>query len=402
VATAGSGRLARRKAERRIAGGSSAEPPASPPADVGSDLRRARESMGLGLAEVRDRTGIRWQHLEALEELEVGNIPDQRTLVVAARRYADVVGLDATEVCGAVLAVWERQTASRASAPMRGPNYGPGGSSPISSPPSSAHSPPATASGRRRPSVAKTDSVGKERDARPTGAQTQVHPASPAQPHLLAFRQTAEVPSVSSRSKDRDRAAKAFEDTGSVPVLLGFPAAILRTPRWLRATVTISTVALLLAAGGLAIAHFEPAWTSALHLTHARSTTSTSSVGSSQGHTNPSGARQGQQVVSPVQSNGATGSVVVHAASYQVTVTAGNRCWVQATVPTQTSGPIYAQVLPAGQSTVLDAAAGQLSVQVGASLVTLHVQVAGKTVPNWSFTPEVAPFTLNFASASAS
>ncbi len=57
--------------------------------------------------------------------------------------------------------------------------------------------------------------------------------------------------------------------------------------------------------------------------------------------------------------------------------------------------------MPAGATQAFPAVQGQLTVQLGASHVVVQVQIAGKTVPGWQFTPSAVPFTLNFASTSS-
>jgi hypothetical protein len=78
-----------------------------------------------------------------------------------------------------------------------------------------------------------------------------------------------------------------------------------------------------------------------------------------------------------------------------VLVQAIGRCWVMATTP-QAITPVFNTTMDPGTSQVLTPASGQLTVELGASGVLVSVQVGGKTVPGWSYTPMAAPVTLNF------
>jgi Tol biopolymer transport system component len=73
-----------------------------------------------------------------------------------------------------------------------------------------------------------------------------------------------------------------------------------------------------------------------------------------------------------------------------------------ASVTPDGSRPVFVDVLQAGDKKTLAPVGGRLSIEFGASFVTVQVQVAGKTVPGWRFTPTVAPFSLSFASSPGS
>jgi hypothetical protein len=366
------------KVMRRDGGGDSAtEDPAEGVGDsatqdaakgVGAELTRARESLGLSIAEIRDRTGIPWAHLQAIESMELAEIPDQRTLVVAARRYAEVVGLDAATVCGQIVRVWQAEHMRRTEAV----------------------------------GLAPTTAVGI-----PRGSAT-------AEPHLRAFTQTAEVPALGGRSLAGSTNLVHFVDTGAVPVVVARQqSAVLRTPRLLRASVTVTALVLLVAATGLVIEHVRPKWLADLHLTRnnpvvpaspAAQTTQAPNARRTTGTTQGAGhtASTNQTVVTEAKAPG-NESVSVRARSYQVVVSAQQRCWVLASVPDAAapsgSDTVYTGVLDPGTTKVLDPAGGKLSIEFGASFVTAQVQVNGKAVPGWSFSPPTAPFTLAFSSS---
>ncbi|MGH9029883.1 MAG: helix-turn-helix domain-containing protein, partial [Acidimicrobiales bacterium] len=113
--------MARRNAVRR--------PQRSGSPDIGALLKRARESRGLSLAEVRDRTGIKWEHLEALEATDFASLPDEPTVMTATRRYAEVLHLDASDVCARMLRSWQEANRRAAAAAAAAAATSPSGSS---------------------------------------------------------------------------------------------------------------------------------------------------------------------------------------------------------------------------------------------------------------------------------
>ncbi|HEY0413501.1 MAG TPA: helix-turn-helix domain-containing protein [Allosphingosinicella sp.] len=71
---------------------------AGPSATVGERLRAAREEKGLSLEDVARQTRIPIRHLEHIERSEWDAMPAVTYSVGFARSYANVVGLDGTEV----------------------------------------------------------------------------------------------------------------------------------------------------------------------------------------------------------------------------------------------------------------------------------------------------------------
>ena len=186
--------------------------------------------------------------------------------------------------------------------------------------------------------------------------------------------------------------------------------------------MVVSLFALLLVVGlaGVAVQHYRPQWLADLHLTHhspstagARAATQTPARGSAATNsTNSSGSHHSSSSNSQVASNASNGMVTtaqsgsssstveVHASSYTVLIAAQKPCWIDATSPA-TSSPLFVGVLAAGQSKSLVPVGGRMSVQFGASYVTVQIQVSGRTVTGWSFTPHLVPYTLNLATAKA-
>lgn len=395
MATAGTGKLTRRSADQR---GSAATP-----TDVGASLRDARERLGVSLGEVRDRTGIPWQYLEALEAMDLAGLPDQRTVVTAARRYSEVVGLDPSEVCGTALRVWQdvhwTQALHTTSSPPtthevlattgRGKRRQGVGS-------------PNGSSGSRRPGPSKRDPA-----ASTSGESSQAalgSSDSSGRGGLETLTRTAEVPGITKGAG----LSIHFADTGPIPAASRFHGGVRPAPRWLRMSVAVAAALLLIAGAGMVVHHYKPQWFKDLHLTRENASgppaAAASIHGGTSGRTTPSsgsGRSSNAAVVTQRSSSTDSASITVRSANYQVVVLAQQPCWVDATVPSS-STPVFENVLQAGQKQVLTPSGGQMSVQLGASGVVVGVQVGGKTVPGWLFVPSNAPFTLSFSSAPGS
>jgi hypothetical protein len=344
---------------------------------MGFALRRARESLGLTLAEVHDRTGVPWQQLEELEDMDLAGIADQRTVVVAARRYAEVVGLDASEVCGTMLRAW--QDARSDGIPLRRP--------PAASSTARRHRSGSSASPRSRPTRAMSRAVSRGD-----------HASTSTQPHTLSFRQTAEVPfpTGSSPLSYSERTSLGFTDTG--PIMLDSLGLKPRASLWLRIPIAIAVILLLVAGAGLAIQHYEPKWLTAIHVTHGRTRSSGHTTPSTPSATQIAGSHGGSsRVIVPYLAGEASATIAVHSNNYEVVISAEQPCWIDAT-GSGGSVPVYTGELQSGQTKSLAPVGGNLSVQFGAHYVSAHVQIEGKTVPGWSFNPATAPFTLSFQS----
>lgn len=418
MATAGTSKLTRRGDDRRESSIS--------PADVGTALREARERLGVSLGEVRDRTGIPWQHLEALEAMDLARVPDQRTVVTAARRYSEVVGLDPSEVCGIALSVWQdvhwTQTA-QAGPPLPGaasdssPGSAPAGALAVSAADATSQAPATKGRSRRRQSPDSPNGAGTSRrsgGARagksatnapgPGDSRGQQAPLGTSESSIRSgiksLTQTAEVPGIARG----EGLAGHFADTGTISVTSRFGRGARPAPRWLRVSVAIAAVLLAITGAASILHHYKPQWFREAHLTRGSASIppptaspgprSTSGASSSHG----SGRSSTPLVVTQPSSSTDSANVTVRSRNYQVVLLAENPCWVDATVPSS-STPVYENVLQPSQSQVLTPADGQISIQLGASGVLVGVQIGGKTVRGWIFAPSNAPFTLSFSPA---
>ncbi|HUZ20354.1 MAG TPA: helix-turn-helix domain-containing protein [Acidimicrobiales bacterium] len=81
-------------------------PPPTTPVEVGLALRSARERAGLGLDDVRDRTGVPKVDLDALEQGRFELLLVEQAAVVALWRFAELVGLDPTVLVGVLRSQW--------------------------------------------------------------------------------------------------------------------------------------------------------------------------------------------------------------------------------------------------------------------------------------------------------
>ena len=372
VTTAGD-RGARRRVRRR-------QRPGNTPELVGSALRTSREASGLTLGEVHDRTGILWPQLEGLEAGDLSRFADRQAALVAVRRYADLVGVDAGRCAAVVEQHWGSALAGFAD---RGSNGAGNGHV-------QAHQPP--------------------------GAVGHLSRFPGDATHLRAFTQTAQVPGVRRLDPSVTATHGVIAATGTLPAYVdtGATRGPRRAPWILRATVWLTAFLLVVAGAGLAVHHWRPQWLKAIHLekttsglppapSSGSSDTGASTPSSGTGDTGGekgSSARGNNAVVTTTQSGPTSANVSVRASSYSVVVLAWARCWVSVTTP-QSFTPQYNNVLNAGQVQTFASSEGQMTLNLGASLVTVQVKVGNKTEP-WLFRPTSAPFVVNFASASSS
>lgn len=205
---------------------------------------------------------------------------------------------------------------------------------------------------------------------------------------LRAFTSTAQVPSVLGLSGDLD----PFLPTGMVPAL---PARRLPAPLGLR--IAVWTTALLVVAGLVMIGvdRARPSWLAAIEV--GASTAASAPPAPHRASTTTTPGRSRAVRISQTGSDSAT--VTVPSGKYTVLVNVqGQRCWVQATTP-GASAPVFAAVLAQGAQQSFQPDKGQLTVQLGASGVTVSVTLAGKHSPAWQYAPQGAPFTLSFTSS---
>jgi hypothetical protein len=326
---------------------------------VGTTLRTCREAAGVSLSDVCDRTGVPWQKLEALETGDLTCFPDRRSALAAVRRYADLMDLQA----GPLVQTVESQWPSVVSVAV----------------PSDGSSGGTTSRG-----LLEADST-----------QLSRYPGDGS--HLRAFTQTAQVPSVGGTrgyASNGHGANSSFAVTGVFRAHPRPPAYVRPAPLALRLAVWSVVALLAVCLAGLAAAHLDKQWLVDLRLVRGPTPPGTVSGAMSPP---PSSPHRPAATVSSTQTNPGSISVSVRASSYAVVVTAIQPCWVWVTTP-QSIPPVFGATLLAGQSHSFNSANGQLSVQLGASQVTVQVKIAGRIVPGWTLRPSSAPSVLTFAS----
>jgi hypothetical protein len=354
----------RRRGGRRQKSGST-------PGDIGTTLREARETAGVGLSELQDRTGVPLPQLEGLEAGDLSMFPDLRSALTAVRRYSDLVQLDAEPFTSVVETQWGTSQAGFA-----------GGGS-----------------------ASTGESNGTATQSVYLGAPASVghlsrYPGDGT--HLRAFTQTDEVPGVRRLPRPlahADNGTGAFTDTGSFPAL---PTAFVPAPRvpWiLQGAIWLTVILLVVALAGLAVEHYQPQWLADIHLVHHAHNATPSTPATPGGATGTSTpARHGPPAAVSLTSTGvASATVSVRASNYTVVVAAWAPCWTVVHTP-QNFSPIFAATLQTGQVKDFTPSNGQLSLSMSASLVTVQVKIGGKTVPKWLFKPTTVPYTLNFNS----
>jgi hypothetical protein len=354
VVIAGSDRTTRRRSVRRQ------EAPSF--AGHGAALRQAREQLDLSLTVVQDRTGVHSRDLEALEDGDLSRFRDERAALVAVRRYADTVGLDAAVISQAVVDQW--RSVSETPVPM---TTGMTAATPRSAP---ALAPPPAPTPAPAPAI------------RPLADSS----------HLRAFTQTAQVPRVAGDPAPRPTLPPGlrFDSTDAIPVTTR-PAAPGRPPASMSLRVTVWTVVLLLlvAVAGLSVDHWRPGWLAKIHLT--------ASAPPPSGTAPHGGGRAAAPIVISTTTGPLATAVTVHSPGFEVVVATQQACWIHVTDP---SGkvPVFSATVPAGTTKIFTSVNGQLSVELGASRVLVAVQILGKTVPRWLFAPSAVPYVLTFHS----
>ncbi len=340
------------KAGRRRGG--KRPPSVSTPADVGTVLREAREGGGVTMAEVHDRTGVSWKHLEALENGDLSSFSDLRVALVYLGRYAELFSLDVAALSAVIEEHWPEGVLAGALQSSAG------------SPASAPH--PAASAPYGHLSRFPTDDAS----------------------HLLGFTQTAQVPGV------RPAAGATF-----YPPATGDYAAIRYpvrpAPLGLRIAVWFTAALVVIGALGLVVHHYQPQWLADVHVVTTPDAPPTSPTTVSPTTTAP-------PVTIPAVTQSATTpgniAVAVDADQYAVVVSPTGPVWVLVTVP-GTAKPIFEGVLNAGQTKTFAGGDGPLSVNLGSSKVSVAVQINAKTATAWSFTPMSAPVNLNFSTNSA-
>jgi hypothetical protein len=344
----------------------------------GPDLRQARLSAGLSLEAIQDRTGVRRFDIEALEEGDLSRFPDEKMALIAVRRCAETLGLDATIMVQSVGEQWRTATDARASdlvgatrAPTQAPVIRTTGATPrvVSDAPTSA-----------------TAAVPVN-----AGGHLSKYPGDAS--HLRAFTQTAQVPQVAARSVVTSLPpALRFDSTDAIPVTWGGPHQV-EPPLGLRVAVWTTVLLLALGVVGVAVHHFRPGWLTKIHLVSGG--TSPAPAGSTGG----AGHHAVPTVFVTDTTNGpSAASVTVKAPVYSVVVTTGAPCWINVTTPGSTK-PVFSSTVPAGTTKTFTSSNGQLTVELGASHALVTAQIFGVTIPHWSLSPQAVPYVMTFHSA---
>ena len=335
--------------------------PASLP-EMGRSLRLAREQAALTPTEAAARAGLRLAAIEALESGEVGPQHDRIETLRTLRTYASSLGLPGNDY---VLAAVEQWPAGG------GPSNGSGDTAvvpvvSISAAPAGGHSPTG--------SVWHSDATGVA-DATTTGVFDAVRPV-----HL------------------HDTGQVAVVDTGEVP------AVRLPVPRALR--VLVGLVAFLVVVGGAALVEHDhiKGWAHDVRSTSAHwfdNAKVAVGIDSSPTHHTTSTATTSPavkkhtgvpyKVVADPSGRAATFNVA--AASFVVRITAVNApCWVQG-VAAGSPKPVFAQVLPAGQSHDFTVTSS-MSIETGSAAGKATVYSGFKLLGTYA--PAKTPFTMTF------
>lgn len=212
---------------------------------------------------------------------------------------------------------------------------------------------------------------------------------------LQPFTSTAPVPAVG-RGADPGFDPR-FAPTGAVATVGRRRAP---APLGLRLLLWLVVLLLAVAGAGLAVAHLKPAWLRSLRAGASTATTAPAAPSTTAAPAHRSAApHHGSGGVVETSTGTTSATVTVPAGAYTVVVDAQHPCWVQASVPTSAT-PVFAAVVPAGGQQTFHSANGRLSLELGASGVTVSVVESGKSTASWHFSPAAAPFDLSFTSAS--
>jgi hypothetical protein len=363
VVIAGSDKATRRRGVRR---------PRDPdPVPFGPQLRLAREQNDLSLDVIGDRTGVRRRDLEALEEGDLSGFRDERAALMAARRFAETVGLDGIVMSHAVGEQWRSMTGE---------------------PPAAVTGPPPRAMTGVVPAIGPE--IRTPAPAPVVSRVTSTHPV--ASPHLRSFTETAQVPQVAGTVRPATPTLPPglrFDSTDAIPVT-SRPTFSDQKPGSLGLRVALWTAVLLilLGVGGLSVDHWRPSWLAKLHLVSG--TPAPSRATGTGGRTTTT--------VAPRVTESASGSraatVTVHASAYQVVVATQQTCWINVTTPSNAT-PVFSQTVPSGTTKVFSSVGGQLSVELGASGALVAVRIGGKTAPDFLLAPKAVPYIVSFHSA---
>ena len=209
--------------------------------------------------------------------------------------------------------------------------------------------------------------------------------------HLKAFTQTAQVPMVTAATvRPTLPPGLRFDTTDSLPVTRRRGRDPYPVPMALRVAVWTTVLLLVLSGAAIAVHHWRPAWLARIHLV--------AGTGGTRPAPGPAAVHRSGPLVTEAAAGPLAASVSVRSPVYEVVVATQAPCWLHVTSPTSFA-PLFSATVPAGTTKTFTSGNGQLSVELGASHVTVTVQILGKTVPGWVLAPRSAPFVVNFHSS---
>jgi hypothetical protein len=338
----------------------------SSPFPFGPDLRQARDRLGLSLDTIQDRTGVRRFYLEALEEGDLTRLPDEKTALIAVRRYAEILGLDPAPMTQTVGERWHTVGETR--------------------------TPELVGAGRgapRGPVVSAVVPVVVPVGVPVGGGHLSRFPGDTS--HLRAFTQTAQVPQVTATTvRPSLPPGLRFDSTDSLPVTRRERFDPYPVPMALRVAIWTTVVLLVLSGAAIGVHHWKPAWLAKIHLV--------AGTGATRPAPGPAATHQHGPLVTESSSGPLAATVAVRSPVYEVVVATQAPCWLHVSSPASFA-PLFSATVPAGTTKTFTSANGQLSVELGASHATVTVQILDKTVPGWVLAPRSAPFVVNFHSA---
>jgi len=208
----------------------------------------------------------------------------------------------------------------------------------------------------------------------------------------LGFTQTAQVQRINPVVAEMEQMDLTV--TGAFPVYKVRPV-VKRAPFSLRLAVCCTALLLILGLAGLASHRWAPQWLAALHLTKMVSAAPVQKTSVGAGRV---ALARSSSMVTETSTAAGSASVAVEASRYAVIIEPSAPVWIEVR-GFGDSTPVFAGILSAGEIKTFPGTRNPMSVELGASKVTLQVQVASQTVSGWSFVPVTAPFALTFTSA---
>ena len=335
--------------------------------EIGRLLKDRRLERELDLLTVHDRLHRPITQLEALEDGDLARLPDQALALSTLRRYAALLDLDGDNLALQMIDAWSTV-------------------------------PPAA----REVAMSDTGAT-----AATAAMATVVTAVATGPEHLRAFTQTGEVPRVGGGATGSPSGSGAYgygvatgPPTGTFPVVprqdlrqsrrsVARARRRRRAPTWLKASTWITAVLVVGVVVGSGLLQWRPVWLVRAHILRVVEPGGTRPATSPHG---PHGSGTSKPVVVPTASDAASSSYTVDASHFSVTLTTSGPCWIQVT-SSQSATPLVSAVQDAGRSLVF-AATGTMTVQVGSSSVVVGITSGKKTV--FSNAPQAVPYTYTF------